>query len=144
MKTTRPRSPRRLAALAAIAVLGVAACDSQPSAKRVAEDIIKTLAVDDPEVEACMLEVLDGYTKSELDAIGDGIDASNTVEQEESQAALDKATPHADSAAPAGPYKPGMSVASSSNTSRKRNARPSVGSPCTRAGASCRKSLRRP
>ena len=72
MSTTRRSRSTRIAAVAVVAALGFAACDSQPSAKRVAEDLVNTLAADDPEVRDCMLEKIDGYTKDELEDIGNG------------------------------------------------------------------------
>ncbi len=58
----------RLAGLALVAALGVSACNSDPSARRVAEDIINTLA-DPGAARDCMLEKLDGYSDDELDEI---------------------------------------------------------------------------
>ena len=55
-----------------IAVLGVSACTSDPSAQRVAEDIVRTVAQDFPDIEECMLDVVDNYNLNEL-----GSDANN-------------------------------------------------------------------
>ncbi len=55
-------------AVGLIAVLGVSACTSDPSAQRVAEDLVRTLAQDFPEIEECMLEVVGSY---DLNDIGD-------------------------------------------------------------------------
>jgi hypothetical protein len=59
-------------AIGLIAVLGVSACTSDPSAQRVAEDLVQTLAQDYPDIEECMLEVVDSYDLNEL-----GRDATN-------------------------------------------------------------------
>lgn len=58
----------KLGALILVAGLGVAACNSDPSARRVAEDIINTLA-DPGAVRDCMLDKLDEYSDDELDEI---------------------------------------------------------------------------
>jgi len=47
-------------------VLGVSACTSDPSAERVAQDLVKTQAADFPEIEECMLEVIDDYDLNDL------------------------------------------------------------------------------
>ncbi|NND73622.1 MAG: hypothetical protein HKN44_01315 [Ilumatobacter sp.] len=62
------RRRRRLAGLVLVAALGVAACESQPSSRRIANDIIKTLSDEGP-VRECMLDKLDGYTDDDLDEI---------------------------------------------------------------------------
>ena len=64
MKTFSGRRLRHGLAVAAVAVLGLSACDSQPSARRVAEDLVKTLT-DDPEVQQCMLDVIEEYDETE-------------------------------------------------------------------------------
>lgn len=60
-------------ALAVLAVMGgtlLTGCQSQPSAKAVANDIIESLNLPD-EQAACMTEVLEGYSKDELQELGD-------------------------------------------------------------------------
>ena len=69
MKTS-PRSLANLFAIGLVAALGVSACTSDPSAKRVAQDIVKTETADEPEVQECMLKVIDGYSESELEDLG--------------------------------------------------------------------------
>ncbi len=59
-------------AIGLLAVLGVSACSSDPSPQRVAEDLVKTLTQDHPEIEECMLEVVGSYDLNEL-----GKNASN-------------------------------------------------------------------
>ena len=74
MKPSRFRSSRRVAAIALIAAFGVAACESQPSSRRVAEDLVKTLA-EDPVVRDCMLDIIDTeYPGDTLDDIGKGVE----------------------------------------------------------------------
>ncbi len=65
----------RTLAVAAAAVLGVSACTSDPSAERVAQDLVKTQAADFPEVEECMLGVIDSY---DLNDLGDRANSDNT------------------------------------------------------------------
>ncbi|MGB0112989.1 MAG: hypothetical protein WBP59_07190 [Ilumatobacteraceae bacterium] len=82
MKTSR-RSLPYTAAVGLIAVLGLTACESDPSAKRVAQDLVKTLTQDEPEVQECMLDVIDGYTTSELQDIGnDSLDGDAAAKVE--------------------------------------------------------------
>ena len=60
------RSIAQTLAVAAIAVLGVSSCTSDPSAKRVAQDLVKTQTQDFPEIEECMLGVIDDYDLNDL------------------------------------------------------------------------------
>jgi hypothetical protein len=53
-------------AIGLVAVLGVSACTSDPSAQRVAEDLVKTLTQDHPEIEECMLGVVEDYDLNDL------------------------------------------------------------------------------
>ena len=55
-------------AVGVIAMLGVSACNSDPSPTRVAEDLVNTVAQDYPEVRDCMLGVIDDY---DLDRLGE-------------------------------------------------------------------------
>ena len=57
-----------------LAVLGVSACTSDPSAQRVAEDIVRTVAQDFPDIEECMLGVIDDY---DLNDLGDKANSDN-------------------------------------------------------------------
>jgi len=61
-------------AIGMIAVLGVSACTSDPSAQRVAEDIVRTVAQDFPDIEECMLGVIDDY---DLNDLGDKANSDN-------------------------------------------------------------------
>ena len=66
---------RRVAAIALIAAFGVAACESQRSANRVARDLVNTLAEEDPVVRDCMLAIIDEeYPGDTLDEIGKGVE----------------------------------------------------------------------
>lgn len=62
--------------MAAVAALALVACESQPSAKRVAEDIVETLAENEEE-EACMKAVIEDLGKDELEQIGDGVNEND-------------------------------------------------------------------
>lgn len=70
-------------------MLLASACESQPSAKRVAEDIINTLATTDEERD-CMLDILDGYTQDELDDIGNAANGDDDAERAAAQVQLDE------------------------------------------------------
>ena len=80
------RRPVATFAVLLVAVLGFTACESDPSAKRVAQDLVKTMTQDEPEIQECMLAVVDGYTESELQDIGndslDGDAASKAAADE--------------------------------------------------------------
>ena len=60
----------RAAALLMVAVFGVSACNSEPSAQRVANDLINTLAETDEERD-CMLGKVKAYSQDELEEIGE-------------------------------------------------------------------------
>ena len=65
-------------AIGVVAVLGVSACTSDPGARRVAEDLVRTLAQDEPEIEECMLEVIDQYDDEfGLDDLGSDANSDN-------------------------------------------------------------------
>jgi hypothetical protein len=66
VKTSR-RSITTTAALALVAILGVSACTSDPSPTRVAQDLVRTETQGEPEIQKCMLDVIDQY---DLDALG--------------------------------------------------------------------------
>lgn len=72
-----------------IAAMGVSACTSQPSAKRVAEDLINTLAETDEERE-CMLAKVDAYSKDELQDIGDDAESGDEAAKAAANEELDK------------------------------------------------------
>ncbi|MEM8619897.1 MAG: hypothetical protein AAGF73_09255 [Actinomycetota bacterium] len=77
--------PRRLAAIVALAVVAVG-CVSDPSANRVAEDLINTLATTEEERE-CMLEVLEGYDVNEL---GSDANSDNPLNADPANEELDQ------------------------------------------------------
>ena len=79
----------RSAALALVAILGVAACTSTPSAKAVAEDYIESIEGLSSAQRDCMLEKLDGYSEDELEAIGE----ANLTVDFDSADAVETATP---------------------------------------------------
>lgn len=85
MKTTR-RSLTSTVAVALVAVLGLSACQSDPSAKRVAQDLVKTLA-ETPEEEECMLDVIDQY---DLNTLGSEAKDGDQAEQAAANAELAK------------------------------------------------------
>ncbi|HWM21609.1 MAG TPA: hypothetical protein VNO51_18090 [Ilumatobacteraceae bacterium] len=70
-----------------VAIGGLTACNSTPSARRVALDVIDTLDVSDS-VKACMRAKVEAYTKDEIADFAEGADEDPP--DPESQAALDK------------------------------------------------------
>jgi hypothetical protein len=88
VKPSLPR-PVRAVAVAAIAAASLTACISQPSAKRVSEDLIRTLA-STPEEEQCMLDKLDDYSQDELAQIGKNYNEGDLQEQAKAGAALEE------------------------------------------------------
>jgi hypothetical protein len=78
------------AALALVAVLGVAACSSTPSAKAVAEDYIESIPNLTDGQRQCMLEKLDTYSDETLTSIGD---ANLDVDFDDQSAAATQTTP---------------------------------------------------
>jgi len=62
---------RRLSALAALAVVGLASCTSLPSNRTVTEEMIETLEGVSQDVKDCMSAKLENYTDDELEQIGD-------------------------------------------------------------------------
>lgn len=86
----RQRPGRRVAAVAVIALFGLGACTSDPGARRVAQDIIKAEAENNPALdEQCMLDALDDFDDDELASITDQLNSANEDTQVEGQAALD-------------------------------------------------------
>ena len=71
-------------AIGLVAVLGVSACTSDPSAQRVAEDLVKTQTQDHPDIEECMLGVLEEYNLNELgdDANSENAEISGPAKEE--------------------------------------------------------------
>ena len=70
--------------------LGVTACSSQPSAKRVAEDLINTEAKTDEERD-CMLAKLDAFaTKDELEKIGEDAESGDVAAKAAANEKLDQ------------------------------------------------------
>ncbi len=67
MISTR-RSFANTLAIAAVAVFGVTACTSDPSPRRVAQDLVRTQAQNFPDIEECMLGVIEDY---DLNGLGD-------------------------------------------------------------------------
>ena len=65
----------RSSVVAAVAVLGLAACLSNPGPKTVAQDVVDGLTEDSvvtPEQQQCLQQKLDGYSDDELSAIAAG------------------------------------------------------------------------
>jgi len=79
----------RAAALLMVAVLGVSACNSEPSAQRVANDLINTLAESEEE-RVCMLGKVKAYSQDELEKIGDEAANGDVAAKAAANAELDK------------------------------------------------------
>ena len=71
----RPRSVANAAAIALVGLLGLTACQSQPSHRRVVLDLIEA----EPNLTAaqrdCMTDALNSFTNDQLDQIADDNDA---------------------------------------------------------------------
>lgn len=89
VKTTRRRRTALVVA-AVVGLVGLTACDSQPSAKRVAEDLVESLSGGDLAVEECMFEKLDAYSRDELNDIGNDISSDNADLRADAQQKLDQ------------------------------------------------------
>jgi len=63
----------KIVALVGIVVVGASACTSDPSAQRVAKDLVNTLVDDDVQRE-CMLDKINSYSKDELEKISENAD----------------------------------------------------------------------
>jgi hypothetical protein len=78
-------NPRRLprpVAIALLAVVGLAACSSPPSARRVALDVVETLDVSEA-VKACMVDKIQTeYSEDELQQISEGADSGDPADVE--------------------------------------------------------------
>ena len=61
-------------AIGLVAVLGVSACTSDPSPNRVAQDLVRTQTQDYPDIQECMLGVIDDY---DLNNLGDEATSNN-------------------------------------------------------------------
>ena len=63
----------KVAALVGVVVLGASACTSDPSAQRVAKDLVNTLlaADEDTDQRECMLDKINSYSKDELEKISE-------------------------------------------------------------------------
>ncbi len=86
------KSSRRtvtLLAVAAMSVLGLSACSSDPSAKRVAEDLVNTLAETDDERD-CMLAIVDEYGEDRLQQLGEDANGSDATKKAAADEALDE------------------------------------------------------
>ena len=65
-------------AIALVAVFAMSSCSSDPSARRIAEDIVKTETQDKPEVQDCMLKVIADYDDEfGLNDLGDDAQSGN-------------------------------------------------------------------
>lgn len=81
MKTSR----RSLVIVAAVVgVLALSACESDPSPTRVAKDLVKTETEGEPEIQECMLEVIDNYDLDQLgsDSVGDNAEKAKAADAE--------------------------------------------------------------
>jgi len=77
-------SLRSLATIAVVGTLALSACQSDPSPTRVAKDLVRTETADQPEVQACMLDVIDQYDLDQLgeDSVGDNAEKAKAADDE--------------------------------------------------------------
>ena len=77
-------SLRSLATVAVVGMLALSACESDPSPTRVARDLVETETAGEPEIQACMLDVIDQYDLDQLgaDAAGDNADKAKAADAE--------------------------------------------------------------
>jgi uncharacterized lipoprotein len=75
-------------AIGLVAVLGLSACQSEPSPERVARDLVRTLALDHPEVEECMLALIDD--DYDLNDLGEKANSENPEISGPARAELDR------------------------------------------------------
>lgn len=81
VKTSR----RSLVIVAAVVgVLALSACESDPNPTRVAKDLVKTETAGEPEIQECMLEVIDNYDLDQLgsDSVGDNAEKAKAADAE--------------------------------------------------------------
>ncbi len=87
---TRTPRVRRSAAVGVVALLALAACTSDPGPRKVAEDIIRAEALENPSLdEDCMLAVLDDFDDEQLEQIAGDLGSSNADTSAGGQAELD-------------------------------------------------------
>lgn len=100
--TERRPASRRVrvgAAVAALALVALTACTSDPSPKRVAEDIIRSIDLENelraeqglPPIvadEECLLAELDKYSNDDLRSIADDLNADNSDRNAEGETAI--------------------------------------------------------
>ncbi|MDQ3738257.1 MAG: hypothetical protein M3337_03720 [Actinomycetota bacterium] len=67
---TSQQPARRLLVALSLGILALTACNSTPSTKRVALDVVETLNSVSETQKECMRERIDGYPNSTLEAIG--------------------------------------------------------------------------
>jgi hypothetical protein len=89
VKSGRRRRSIRVVLAIGVAAITVSACSSDPSAKRVAEDLIETLATSEAEKD-CMLEILNGYSTEELQELGRAVNEGDQAEEAAAQQELDQ------------------------------------------------------
>lgn len=83
------RSIVRAVAAGVVGVVFLGACASDPGPKRVAEDIIRAEAFENPDLdEECLLRELDKFSDDDLRAIQGDLDSSDAARNERGEAAL--------------------------------------------------------
>ena len=77
-------SLRSLATVAVVGMLALSACESDPSPTRVARDLVETETAGEPEIQACMLDVIDQYDLDQLaeDSVGDNAEKAKAADAE--------------------------------------------------------------
>jgi len=81
------RSFANTLAIAAIGVLGMSACTSDPSPNRVAEDLVRTQTQGFPDIQECMLDVIKDY---DLNGLGEDATSETPGVSDPAKAELDE------------------------------------------------------
>lgn len=77
-------SLRSLATIAVVGMFALSACESDPSPTRVAKDLVETETAGEPEIQACMFDVIDQYDLDQLgeDSVGDNAEKATAADAE--------------------------------------------------------------
>jgi len=77
-------SLRLLAPVALVGMLALSACTSDPSPTRVAKDLVETETAGKPEMQKCMLDVIDNYDLDTLgaDSIGGNAEKAKAADEQ--------------------------------------------------------------
>ncbi len=94
-------------AIGLIAVFAVSACTSDPSAERVAQDLVNTQTQDFPEIQECMLGVIDDY---DLNDLGEKANSENADVSDPAKAELELFSADLEACDPEGVTRTGVAT----------------------------------